>query len=269
MNSIPVNLRTRIFLDPGVYLKDNWKIILTYVLPFVVVVTGWHLLALNSQSLPTPVAVIQKIGYMMFNEVAGKYLYSHIGASLSRMGTGLVIGVGLGVPFGIYMGWNRLFEAAARPLFETFRMIPSLSWIPLSILFFGTSELGKVFIIVIAAFPPAVLNSWRGVRLVDPDMVTAAKILGANNLSILRTVVFPSALPSIFAGVQYSVSISWMCILAAELVAAGEGLGYLTYYGMEIPDEAMIAAGMLIIGVVGFMVSILLKRLEGVIAPWK
>ena len=251
------------------YLNDNWKTVLVFVLPIILVVIGWHILAINSPSLPTPASVIKKIHYMVFNEVADKILIRHIGASLFRMGIGLIIGIVLGVPFGIFMGWNKIFEAAAEPLFETFRMIPSLAWIPLSVLFFGTSEFGKIFIIIIASFPPAVLNSWRGVRLVDPDMITAAKILGANDLDIMRFIVFPSALPSIFAGIQYAVSISWMCILAAELVAAGEGLGYITYYAMEIPDEAMIAAGMLIIGVVGFIIATILRRLEGVIAPWK
>ena len=105
--------------------------------------------------------------------------------------------------------------------------------------------------------------------MVDPDMVTAAKILGAKDLTIMKSVVLPAALPSIFAGVQYAVSISWMCILAAELVAAGEGLGFLTFYGMEIPDTSLIAAGMLIIGVVGFTISQILRYLERVIAPWK
>jgi ABC-type nitrate/sulfonate/bicarbonate transport system permease component len=246
-------------------IKDT----LLFVLPLALVLGIWHLAGMNSTTLPTPWEVVKKIVYMLFNEVADRTLWEHMYASVYRMVIGMVIGITLGVPFGIFMGWNRYFEAGAKPLFETFRMIPSLSWIPLSIIFFGTSEMGKIFIIIIASFPPAVLNSWRGVQLVDKDMVSAARILGADDLTIMRTVIFPSALPSIFAGIQYAVSISWMCILAAELVAAGEGLGYLTYYGMEIPDMAMIAAGMLIIGVVGFLISMLLRRLERVVAPWK
>ncbi len=245
--------------------------LLTYLLPIVAAVLFWQILAavFYSEVLPTPLNVVRKIGFMMTHEVAEKTLYRHIGRSLFRMAVGLVIGISLGVPLGIFMGWNKYFEAAAKPLFETFRMIPALSWIPLSILFFGTSELGKIFIITVASFPPAVLNSWRGVRLVDPDMVTAAKILGAKDLTIMRSVILPSALPSIFAGVQYAVSISWMAILAAELVAAGEGLGFLIYYGMEIPDTAIIAAGMLVIGLIGFSISQLLRRCESVVAPWK
>ena len=249
-------------------LQGKYKDIFMYVVPMLGVLIFWQLVALNSVALPTPISVAKKIIYMMGNEVADKMLYDHIGASMYRMLIGLVIGVGLGIPVGIFMGWSRLFEAIVGPLFEIFRMIPSMAWIPLSILFFGTSEMGKIYIIIIAAFPPAVLNSWRGVRLVDPDMVTAAKILGADNVTIMRSVIFPAALPSIFAGVQYSVSISWMCILAAELVAAGEGLGYITYYGMEVADNAMIGAGMIVIGLVGFAISRVLKGLEGVIAPW-
>jgi ABC-type nitrate/sulfonate/bicarbonate transport system permease component len=252
-------------------LKFQKKDVMISLLPLLGVLFFWHILAtiFYPQVLPTPLTVIRKIGYLLTHEVADKTLYQHVGRSLFRMVTGLMIGISLGVPLGIFMGWNRYFESATKPLFETFRMIPSLAWIPLSVLFFGTSELGKIFIISIAAFPPSVLNSWRGVRLVDQDMVTAAKILGAKDLTIMKSVVLPAALPSIFAGVQYAVSISWMCILAAELVAAGEGLGFLTFYGMEIPDTGLIAAGMLIIGVVGFTISQILRYLERVIAPWK
>ena len=252
-------------------MKLQTKDVLAYLLPIVAVVVFWQILAavFYSEVLPTPLSVVRKIAFMATHEVAEKTLYRHIGRSLFRMGSGLVIGISLGVPLGIFMGWNRYFEAAVKPLFETFRMVPALSWIPLSVLFFGTSEFGKIFIIFVASFPPAVLNSWRGVRLVDPDLVTAAKILGARDFTIMKSVILPSALPSIFAGVQYAVSISWMAILAAELVAAGEGLGFITYYGMEIPDTAMIAAGMLVIGLIGFSISQVLRHCEGVITPWK
>jgi NitT/TauT family transport system permease protein/sulfonate transport system permease protein len=185
------------------------------------------------------------------------------------MFVGLVIGVGIGIPFGIFMGYNKYFEEFVKYPFEAFRMIPALAWIPMSILFFGISEFGKIFIIIIASIVPAVINSWRGVKLVNQDVIIAARILGADNKTILRRVILPSALPSIYAGVQYAVSISWMCILAAELVGAGEGIGYLILYGMEIPDDAMMAAGMIIIGIIGFAISQMLRSLEGVMAPWK
>ena len=249
--------------------KSPVKNVLNYGLPIAGFLLLWELAGLQSPVLPTPVETVQKIGYMFSHKVAGKLLYQHIGRSLFRMLAGLIIGVGIGVPFGIFMGYSRKMEALAKYLFEAFRMIPALAWIPLSILFFGISEFGKVFIIIIAAFVPAVINSWRGVRLVDEDVIVAARILGAGSRTILRRVILPSALPSIYAGIQYAVSISWMCILAAELVGAGEGIGYLILYGMEIPDDAMIAAGMILIGIIGFGFSQILRSLEGVLTPWK
>jgi ABC-type nitrate/sulfonate/bicarbonate transport system permease component len=243
--------------------------ILNYLLPVIGFLLIWEIAGLYSAVLPTPVETAQKIGYMFSNKVADKVLFQHIGRSLFRMLSGLVIGVGIGVPLGILMGYNNYFEAFTKYLFEAFRMIPALAWIPLSIMFFGISEFGKIFIIVIASIVPSVINSWRGVKLVDPDKIMAAKILGADNKTILRRVILPSSLPSIYAGVQYAVSISWMCILAAELVGAGEGIGYLILYGMEIPDDAMMAAGMVIIGIIGFALSQTLRSLEGVLTPWK
>ncbi len=243
--------------------------ILIYMLPIIGFLFLWEIAGLHSEVLPTPVETVQKIFYMLSHKVADKLLFAHIGRSLFRMFFGLLIGVVIGIPFGIFMGYNKYFEAFLKYPFEAFRMIPALAWIPLSILFFGISEFGKIFVIIIASVVPAVINSWRGVKLVDQDVIIAARILGADNKTVLRRIILPSALPSIYAGVQYAVSISWMCILAAELVGAGEGVGYLILYGMELPDDAMIAAGMVIIGVMGFAMSQILRYFEGVLTPWK
>ena len=142
-------------------LNGRVKDLFVYLLPVVVVLSVWYLASFASNVLPTPWETISKIGYMATHPVAGKTLLVHIQASLFRMGIGLIIGISLGVPLGIFMGWNRYFEAAVQSLFPDLPHDSISCLIPLSILVsFGTSELGKIFIIIIAAFPP------RGAQLV-------------------------------------------------------------------------------------------------------
>ena len=124
---------------------------LVYLLRVISFLLLWEIAGLNSEVLPTPIETVQKMAHMFTHKVADKLLFAHIGRSLFRMFLGLVIGVVLGIPFGIFMGYNKYFEAFLKYPFEAFRMIPALAWIPLSILFFGISEFGKIFIIIIAS----------------------------------------------------------------------------------------------------------------------
>jgi ABC-type nitrate/sulfonate/bicarbonate transport system permease component len=185
------------------------------------------------------------------------------------MTLGFLSGVGLGVPLGLLMGWNKTVGTMISPFFDIFRQIPPLAWIPYSVLLFGIGASSKIFLIFVASIVPAILNTRRGIMLVDPEYVEAAKVMGANGLQIMMKVVLPASSPSIFAGIQHSLSLSWMSIIAAEFVAGNRGLGFLMVYGMEIPDLAMVTLGMLIVGFIGFIMTQALKYLENKMLRWK
>ena len=242
------------------------------ILSLIAVLTLWEL-AVGSgrfgKSLPSPVAVARQFWLMLFEPIGRTSLYGHIWASLVRVLSAFAVAVVTGIPLGLFMGWNRRFEAIVKPIFEIFRPIPPIAWIPLAILWFGIDETPKIFICYIGAFVPAVMNAYTGVRFTEPMLLDAARMLGANRRQLFIEVAIPSAMPAIFAGLQNGLSLSWMCVLAAEMVGAQKGIGYLILLGMDMSNPAMIITGMLLIGVIGAAIAMLLRYAEKRICPWK
>jgi ABC-type nitrate/sulfonate/bicarbonate transport system permease component len=232
----------------------------------------WQVLAGKanySGILPSPLAVVKQFWLMLFEPIGRTSLYGHIWASMLRVLSAFAVAVIIGVPLGLFLGWSRKFEAIVKPIFEIFRPIPPIAWIPLAILWFGIGETPKVFICFIGAFVPAVMNAYTGIRFTEPILLDAARMLGGNGRQLFTEVAIPSALPAIFAGLQNGLSSAWMCVLAAELVGAQRGVGYLILLGMELSNPAMIITGMLLIGVIGAGLASLLRYLEKRFCPWK
>jgi ABC-type nitrate/sulfonate/bicarbonate transport system permease component len=158
------------------------------------------------------------------------------------------------VPLGFAMGrWQRL-ERVLDPVVELFRPISPLAWIPLAILWFGIDEGGKIFVIFIGTFFPILLNTIAGAKSIDPVLIRAGRILGcADDASLFRKVVLPAALPQVIVGLRISFGTGWAAIIAAELVAARSGLGYLISNGMEVLRSDYVLVGMVTIGVLGVL----------------
>jgi NitT/TauT family transport system permease protein/sulfonate transport system permease protein len=242
------------------------------LISLVVIILLWHLAATSGyfgKSLPSPVAVAKQFWHMLFEPIGRTTLYGHIWASMMRVLSAFAIAVFIGIPLGLLMGWNRKFEAVVKPIFEIFRPIPPIAWIPLAILWFGIDETPKIFICFIGAFVPAVMNAYTGIRFTEPMLLDAARMLGGNPRQLFTEVAVPSAMPAIFAGLQNGLSLSWMCVLAAEMVGAQEGVGYLILLGMDMSNPAMIITGMLLIGAIGAAIAVLLRYAERRICPWK
>jgi ABC-type nitrate/sulfonate/bicarbonate transport system permease component len=203
-------------------------------------------------------------------EPEGGTLIDHIIASLKISLGGFVLAACVGIPLGLLMGWSKKVDAIVTPIFEVVRQIPPIAWIPLAILWFGIGDFAKSFIIWLASFVPCVINSYTGVKLVDPMFIDLAKTFGAKDRQIFFHVVLPASLPAILTGLRHGLSLSWMCLLASEMVGAKEGLGYLILLGMDMANIAMIIGGMLVIGIVGGLTStILIYLLERILCPWK
>ena len=151
---------------------------------------------------------------------AGATLSGHVWQSSKLVLAGFGVASGIGVPLGLLMGWSRRAEALLNPAFLLLRPIPPLAWIPLAILWFGLGDGGKVFVIFFAAFVPAVINSHTGVRGVDRTLIAAARVHGASTRHLVRDVLLPGSLPSIFTGLRLSLQAAWTTLVAAELVGA-------------------------------------------------
>lgn len=246
------------------YVLGAISIIIFIIIWDIIVVKG-----ISRSFLPRPVAVTRTLIHMIQSPLAGRTLWGHLFISIKRVFIAFFISVLTGIPTGVIMGFNRYAKVILKPIIDLFKPMPPIAWISLAILWFGIGETSKVFIIFIGTFVPLVINSYNGIRLVDPELYDAIRILGADYWQEHLEVTFPGAFPSIFAGMQISMSVGWTCVLAAELVGAREGIGFLIVMGMNAGNVSMIIAGMVAIALVSFLLSIGLNYLERWICPWK
>lgn len=233
---------------------------------FLILLCLWEaavLLTTSQIPFPTPIAVIGRFFEMLGHKVGNNYtIAGHVLWSLSRVLVGFCLACVLGVVAGLTMGWFRYVRAIVMPIFNLLRPIAPLAWIPLAILWFGIGEEYKYFLIFIAAFVPFTLNAYAGATHVDKQLIGAARMLGAKNAQVFFEIVVPSAVPSIFSGAQVALSNAWMTMLAAEMVCATEGIGWIIIAGQGVNDMTQMIAGMLAIGIVGFLLATGMRILE-------
>ena len=219
--------------------------------------------------VPGPIKVIGTFFTSLVGNPMGQYpLVIHALFSLGRVMAGFVLGSLVGIVLGIGMGYSPIVEAIFAPIFRIIRPIPPIAWIPISIIWFGLGESAKVFLIFISAFSNVTLNAWSGAKNIDPALIGAAKMLGANDRQIFLTVIFPGDVPSIFAGLQVAISSCWATVLAAEMVRSSEGLGWLIIAGSSNNDMVQVMVGIVCIGIVGLCLAILFRKMEEVLCRW-
>jgi len=188
--------------------------------------------------------------------------------SIQRVVLGFVVAQVLGVPLGILFGTSRRFRRLVFPVFELLRPIPPLAWVPLSILFWPTTESSIVFITMLGAFFIIVINVFDGVRSVPEAYVWQARSLGAKPWTIVRRIYLPALLPAIAAGMTLGITVTWNVLIAAEMIASDAGLGRLTWEGYVSGASAVVIVGMVSIGVAGALSSALIVWLERRLTPW-
>lgn len=241
-----------------------------YALSIIIFVVIWDMSAkMNGRFLPRPWAVVRELINGVNEPIAGKVLFVHLWYSLRRVFIGYAIAVVVGIPTGLLMGYSKLINAWIKPVFDLFKPMPPIAWISLAILWFGIGESSKVFIIVLGAIVPVILNAMNGIRLIDPSLYHAIRMLGGNSRQEIMEVTLPASLPAIFAGLQISLSMAWTTVVAAELMGAREGMGFIIIRGMTVSNPAMIVGGMLVIAVTAWLLSVIMSYLERRLCPWK
>lgn len=218
--------------------------------------------------LPSPSSLWAEFCVLVVKGYAGKSLTEHILASLFRTFTGLGLGIAIGVPIGLLMGSSRLAYAILGPIFSFLRPIPPIAFIPLMILYFGIGEFSKVALIFLAALYYVVLNSSAGVRTVPQDLIRAGQNMGLTRVKLFSKVIFWAALPHIMTGVKTATAISWAIVVAAELIAAQAGLGFMvmdatTFF--RVPD---VYIGIIIIGLIGVTLEVLTLTIDRKVLHW-
>jgi len=220
--------------------------------------------------LPSPVVVAESAWQLVFDPnlslfAGGVYngnLLGHALVSTGRVLLGFAAGVAVAVPLGVLIARSRTAEPYIDPVLQILRPIPPIAWTPLAILWFGIGLQAIVFLIFLGAFWPMLLNTISGVREVPKILGQAAASLGASRRQILFTVVLPAAIPFLFTGLRLSFGSAWITIVAAELIAASEGLGYLIMNARRILAAPDIIVGMLTIGLLGLGFDRLFRALE-------
>jgi NitT/TauT family transport system permease protein/taurine transport system permease protein len=199
--------------------------------------------------------------------IASGELFYHLSASLTREALAFVFAISA-IPLGMAMGWWRPVFNQVNPIMEILRPIPPLAWIPLSILWFGLGDEQNEFIIFLGMFFPILVNTIVGVKNIDPNLVRAARSLGAPERKVLARIVFKGALPQIITGIRIGLGVGWMALVAAELVGANTGLGFLINDARSMLRTDIILVGMLAIGVVGLLIDIFIRVLSRRLLPW-
>jgi len=226
----------------------------------------WTALAVSglvqAQFLPPPWAVLDQFVELLQTPFAGYTLQQHLLSSLGRFGMGFALAVAIGVPLGLLMGWFRTLDAIVSPLFDALRFVAPIAWVPFAALWFGTGIGGPVLIIFTGAFPPCVINAYRGAKFVEPRYIEAARMMGASHARIVTEVLFPAAIPSIVAGLRVSAGLGWQSLIGAELIVASSGIGYLMVKGQSNISTAIVMSGMIAIGIVGVVIDVLLRALQ-------
>jgi taurine transport system permease protein len=199
---------------------------------------------------------------------AGGLLWTHALHSLILVVVGFLVAITTGVPLGLWMGWSRRAEATINPVFLIIRPIPPLAWIPLAILWLGLGDAAKIMVIWFAAFVPSVINSFSGVRTIDRPIIEAARMLGTPRWRFVIEILAPAAAPMIFTGLRLSLQAAWTTLVAAELVGALAGLGFVLNMAQQDIYPGMILVGMLAVGVLGFVTTWLLGGVERKALAW-
>jgi taurine transport system permease protein len=230
----------------------------------------WWLLAvsgrINPILLPSPPDVVRTFASLTQHRYAGYTLQVHLASSLLRFLVGFALAAIIGVPLGLAMGWFRWLDYVVAPLFEAVRFIAPIAWVPFAALWFGTGIGGPVLIIFAGAFPPCLINAYRGARYVDRHLIEAAQTLGAGDRRIIFEVLLPASLPSIVAGLRVSAGLGWQSLVGAELIVVSAGIGYLMVQGQGNLNTAVVMSGMIAIGIVGILIDVALRRLERLVA---
>lgn len=215
--------------------------------------------------LPGPGEVLVRGGELL----ADGTLAEDTGASLARVLSGFLIGSLLAVPVGFLMGWYQIGRAIIEPWVQFFRTIPPLALLPLVMVTMGIGETPKIFVIFLAAFLSCVISTYQGVVSVDKTLINAARVLGANSMVIFRRVVVPASSPFILVGMRIGLGAGWATVVAAELLAAPNGLGMRMQQAQQFYDMPTILVNVIVIGILGLLMDRLLLMIEAHLTRWQ
>ena len=240
-----------------------------YVGLMVVIIAAWQIASnlglLNPLTLPSPSRILKTFITLIQKGTLQKNLL----ISSQRVLTGYAVAAGSAILLGILMGLSVRFKRMTDLIIQVLKPIPPISWIPLVILWFGIGEEGKVFLIFIGSFFTILVDGVDGIRRIDVKLIELSNAMVIPKLKYVFQVVIPYAAPNIFTGLRTGLGQSWMCVVAAELVASSTGLGYMIMYARQFGQTDVVIVGMLMIGIIGKVMDSILMAVEKAVIKWK
>jgi len=218
--------------------------------------------------LPPPAKVFVAVGRLVTQGYVDSTLLEHAWASLGRVFFALLFTVLIGVPAGIAIGASRIGRGILDPIIEFIRPLPPLAYLPLVIIWFGIGEPSKILVIGLAMLAPIAISTAAGIRSAPASQVNAARSLGATRGQVLLHVLLPSALPDILTGIRIALGAGWSTLVAAELVAASRGLGFMIESAAQFLVTDVVLVGIFVISALAFGFEALLRLAERVFLPW-
>lgn len=218
--------------------------------------------------LPSPAQVGRKFIEVADQGFMDATLWQHLAASLQRIFLSLFAAILIGVPLGMAMGLNAWVRGLIDPLVELYRPIPPLAYLPLLVIWFGIGETTKVLLIFLAILAPIIIATTHGMTVANGNRIRAVRSLGATRTQIIQTVILPAALPNILTGVRIGLGAGWSTLVAAELVAAKRGLGYMVQSAAQFLVTDVVLLGIIVIAVIAVLIELSLRALQKQLTPW-
>jgi ABC-type nitrate/sulfonate/bicarbonate transport system permease component len=237
------------------------------ILLFLSLIAIWEMAGrmgfVNHFLLPAPSVILQR---EIFKDTK---ILSHILSSLFRVIVGFSIAIIAGVSFGFFIGLNKTLRFYLMPIFSILKPIPPIAWIPITILWFGLGNGPSFFVTMIASFFPIFFNTMAGIEDMDQQYLNVAQCFGASRSQIFKEVIFPYTLPFIFSGLRIGLGVAWMSVIAAEIVSASSGLGYMIEISQQMLRVDNVIVGMIAIGLCGIILDRMIQKLSLRFTSWK
>lgn len=261
--------KTVTFGDPEAARGGVFWSIVSVFLVFLLWSVAVHFQWASPIFLPSPQNVLEQFWKVATDGFRGSSLLEHLGVSLYRLLVGFVLGCVIGIPVGIAMGLDKKMRGSFDPIVEFMRPIPPLALIPLSIIWLGIGDKSKIFLLFLAALWIMVLAARAGVQGIRLSKIHAAYTLGASKKQLLLKIIMPNALPEIFTGMRVAMGVCWGTLVAAELVGADAGIGFMITVAGKFLETGLVFVGIIIIGVIGAAIDVTMRKAEAYMVPWK
>ncbi|WP_413872431.1 ABC transporter permease subunit [Albidovulum sp.] len=219
--------------------------------------------------VPSPGAIVQKFADIWQNGFTNTSFLQHVWVSTARVFGAFVLACIIGIPLGILMGMSPVVRGIFDPPIEFYRPIPPLAYLPLMIIWFGIGETSKVLLIFLSVFAPVALGARAGVRSAAIEQIHAAYSFGATRWQVMRHVILPAALPEILTAMRIGIGFGWTTLVAAEMVAATSGLGYMVLSASQFLQTSTVIMGIIVIAAIAYAFDLLMRWVEARLVPWK